>query len=74
MAKRYKQNRLALLGIGASALVALLVVILVVAVSLAGGSQQEEASLPSDQLQVEDLYEGTRSIPKFDYPQNQYDS
>ena len=74
MAKRYKQHRLALLGIGASALVALLVVILVVAVSLAGGSQQEETSLPSDQLQVEDLYEGTRSIPKFDYPQNQYDS
>lgn len=77
MAKRYKTQRPPFLVIGLSILAALFVVILVVVISLVGGNASQgnsEDSLPQDQIQVDDLYEGQRLIPKFDIPLNKYDS
>ena len=76
MARRYKKANLPpSLWIALSALGALAVVILAVAVSLLGGrsSPQEEPSAPSGQLEVEDLYEGLRLVPDYDYPLSEYD-
>lgn len=77
MAKRYKTQRPPFLVIGLSILAALFVVILVVVISLVGGNASQgnsKDSLAQDQIQVDDLYEGQRLIPKFDVPLNKYDS
>ena len=62
----------------ASSAVALVVVMVVIAISLLGGnaSQPEDDApgIPDDLLLVQDLYEGERYIPKFDFPTNQYDT
>lgn len=64
--------------VAASSAVALVVVMVVIAISLLGGnaSQPEDdgPGIPDDLLLVQDLYEGERYIPKFDFPTNQYDT
>ena len=64
--------------VAASSAVALVVVMVVIAISLLGGnaSQPEDDApgIPDDLLLVQDLYEGERYIPKFDFPTNQYDT
>ena len=61
-----------------SVAVAFLVVIVVVVISLLGGRSQSDqdsgSQIPENQLLVNDIYEGERLIPKFDIPQNQYDT
>ncbi len=61
-----------------SVAVALLVVIVVVAISLLGGKdpgdQESSSQVPENQLLVNDIYEGERLIPKFDIPQNKYNT
>ena len=64
--------------VAASSAVALVVVMVVVAISLLGGNTSQPegdgSGIPDDLLLVQDLYEGERYIPKFDFPANQYDT
>lgn len=74
-----QKKKLLLCILGGAA--AVIILIVAVAISLGGGPSGDPpaetfsgAAIPDNELLVNDLYEGETLIPKFDFPQNKYET
>lgn len=72
-----EKRRYFLVGVGALLVVAVIAIVTVLALR-PGAEPKKEASsgpaVPNDMLRVDDIYEGSRLVPKFDFPVSEYDA